>query len=310
MANRRPFRFGVMAHPMTSLHAWQEQARRIETLGFDTLLIWDHFDTQLAPIPALVAAATATTTLRLGTQVLANDFRHPALLAREAATVDLLSGGRLELGIGAGWNAAEYQQAGIPFTDGPVRVARLRESVQILKRLWAGGPVSYRGEHYQLDGLINHPPPAQNPHPPLMIGGARRQLLSLAAEEADIVAFATKVYPDGRHDFVASTGPHMTERVRWVRETAGERFALLDLHVHIGGVILTDDPDATAAQLGPTVGLSASQLRDCVQALLGSVDAIVETLQQRREQYGLNYLTIDASILEPMAPIVARLAGT
>jgi probable F420-dependent oxidoreductase len=309
MANQRPFRFGVMAHPATALHAWQEQARRIEALGFDTLLISDHFDAQLAPLPALVAAATATTTLRVGTQVLANDFRHPALLAREAATVDVLSGGRLELGIGAGWNAAEYQQAGISFAHGLTRVARLRESVQILKRLWTGGSVSYAGEHYQLDALTSHPPPAQHPHPPLMIGGARRQLLSLAAEEADIVAFATKVYPDGRHDFIESTSPRMAERVRWVREAAGERFALLDLHVHVGGVILTDTPDATAAQLGPTVGLSGPQLRDCVQALLGSVDAIVEILQQRREQYGLNYFTIDAGFLEPMGPIVARLAG-
>lgn len=310
MINQRPFRFGVMAHPATSLHAWQEQARRIEALGFGTLLIWDHLDTQLSPLPALVAAATATTTLRLGTQVLANDFRHPALLAREAATVDLLSGGRLELGIGAGWNATEYRQAGIPFADGTSRVARLRESVQILKRLWAGELVSYAGEHYQLDGLMSHPRPAQRPHPPLMIGGARRRLLSLAAEEADIVAFATKVYPDGRHDFVESTGPRMEERVSWVRGAAGKRLAELDLHVHVGGVILTDDPDATAAQLGPTVGLSGPQLRDCVQALLGSEESIIETLQQRREKYGLNYVTVSADFLEPMAPIVARLAGT
>lgn len=310
MTDQRPFRFGVMAQPAASLHAWQEQARRVEALGFGTLVIWDHLDAQLAPLPALVAAAAATTTLRLGTQVLANDFRHPALLAREAATVDLLSGGRLELGVGAGWNAAEYRRAGIPFADGPTRVARLRESVQILRRLWAGGPVSYVGEHYQLDGLTSHPPPIQRPHPPLMIGGARRRLLSLAAEEADIVAFATRVYPDGRHDFVESTGPRMAARVGWVREAAGGRLAQLDLHVHVGGVVLTDAPDATAAQLGPTVGLSGPQLRDCVQALLGSAESIVETLQARREQYGLNYITVDAGFLEPMAPIVARLAGT
>lgn len=310
MTTQRPFRFGVMAHPATTLHVWQEQARRIEALGFDTLLIWDHLDAQLAPLPALVAAAGATTTLRLGTQVLANDFRHPALLAREAATVDVLSGGRLELGIGAGWNAVEYRQAGIPFADGPTRVARLRESVQVLKLLWAGGSVTYPGEHYQLAGLTSHPPPVQQPHPPLMIGGARRQLLTLAAEEADIVAFATRVFPDGRHDFVASTGPHMAERVGWVRAAAGDRFAALDLHVHIGGVIPTDDPDATAAQLGPTVGLNGPQLRDCVQALLGNVESMVETLQQRRAQYGLNYLTVGADFMEPMAPVVARLAGT
>lgn len=310
MTAQRPFRFGVLAHPAASRTAWQEQARRIEALGFSSLLIWDHLDAQLAPLPALVAAADATTTLRLGTQVLANDFRHPVLLAREAATVDLLSDGRFELGIGAGWNAAEYQQAGLPFADGPTRVARLRESVQILKRLWAGGPVTFAGKHYQLDSLTSHPLPVQRPHPPLMIGGARRQLLTLAGEEADIVALATVVYPDGRHDFVASTGPRVAERLGWVRAAAGPRFARLDLHVHIGGVIHSDAPDATAAQLGPTVGLSGPQLRDCVQALLGSEEAIVETVQQRREQYGLNYLTVDAGFLDAMAPIVARLAGT
>ena len=180
---------GGLVHPaQAALAALAALVLQLEALGFSTLLIWDHLDAQLAPLPALVAAAGATTTLRLGTQVLANDIRHPALLAREAATVDLLSGGRLELGVGAGWNAAEYRQAGLLFADGSTRVARLRESVQILKRLWAGGPLSYTGEHYQLDGLVSHPRPVQRPHPPLMIGGARRQLLTLAAEEANAEA--------------------------------------------------------------------------------------------------------------------------
>ncbi|GAB4198422.1 MAG: hypothetical protein OHK0022_17750 [Roseiflexaceae bacterium] len=145
MTNPRPFRFGVVASAPQSRQAWHEQARRAEALGFATLQIWDHFDAQPAALPAIVAAADATTTLRFGTQVLANDFRHPALLAREAATVDLLSDGRFELGLGAGWNADEYRRAGVAFDPPGVRVERLRESVQILKRLLAGGPVSFAG---------------------------------------------------------------------------------------------------------------------------------------------------------------------
>lgn len=305
----RAFRFGVVASPPQSRQAWREQARRAEALGYATLQIWDHFDAQLAPLPALVAAADATSTLRLGTQVLANDFRHPALLAREAATADLLSDGRLELGLGAGWKAEEYRRAGLAFDPAPVRVERLRESVQILRRLFAGGPVWFAGAHYRIDGLEGLPRPAQPHGPPLMIGGARRRMLELAAQEADTVAFATKVFPDGRHDFAESTGPRMRERVGWVRAAAGARLGRLELHIHIGGVVLTDDPAGTAAALGPTVGLDGPQLLDCLQALVGTRESIAETLLRRRAEYGISYITVGAESMDALAPVVARLSG-
>src|SRR5262245_20770252 len=199
MASRRPFRFGVTGISARSRKEWVEKAKKAEALGFTTLLMWDHFDDHLAPLPALLAAADATTSLRLAPSVLSNDYRHPVLLAREAATIDLLTDGRFELGIGAGWNRDEYQRAGLPFEAPAVRVSRLEESVQILKGLSVAAPLTFHGQHYTISGLRGHPRPVQQPHQPIMIGGARRRLLTLAAREADIVAFATKVDAAGTH---------------------------------------------------------------------------------------------------------------
>lgn len=309
MAAYKPFRFGVVGISAQSRHEWREKARRAEALGFATFLIWDHLDAQLAPLPALLAAAEATTSLRVAPLVLSNDYRHPLMLAKEAATLDLLSGGRFELGLGAGWKQAEYNQAGLSFDEPAQRVQRLAESIQIIKRLFSGEAVTFQGQYYTINGLQGHPPPVQQPHPPLMIGGARRQMLALAAHEADIIGLATKVYPDGRHDFTDSTGPAIARKVAWVREVAGPRFDRLELHIHVGGVIVTSHREQTAEQLAGTVGLTGPQLLDCLQALIGTEEEIVETLLQRREQYGVSYLTVDDRFMETLAPIVARLVG-
>jgi probable F420-dependent oxidoreductase len=310
MATQRPFRFGVIGVSAHSRKEWVAKARRAEGLGFSTFLVWDHFNDQLAPLPALLAAADATTTLRIGTCVLANDFRHPVVLAKEVATLDLLSDGRFELGIGAGWNREEYCHAGIAFDEASSRVRRLGESVQIIKGLLAGTAVTFHGQYYTITDLHGHPAPIQKPHPPLMIGGARRQMLTLAAREADIVAFATKVFPDGRHDFTDSTGPAIARKLAWVKEAAGARFAALEFHIHVGGMIITPDRERQATQLAPTVGLTPTQLLDCLQALVGTHDQIVEDLLRRRDQYGISYITIDERFIDALAPIVARLAGT
>jgi probable F420-dependent oxidoreductase len=309
MTTQRPFRFGVIGNSARSREEWAEKARKAEALGFSTLLMWDHFNDQLAPLPALLAAADATTTLRLAPAVLSNDYRHPVLLAKEAATIDLLSGGRFELGLGAGWNRDEYQRAGLPFDPPAVRVERLEESVQVIKGLFADGPLTFRGQHYTVTGLHGHPRPLQQPHPPLMIGGARRRMLELAAREADIVAFATKVDADGTLDFVDSTGPAIDRKLGWVREAAGPRFASLELHIHVGGVIITSQRQQTAEQMAGSVGLTGEQLLDCLQALIGSVDEIIEDLLRRREIYGISYISVDEGFMDALAPIVARLAG-
>jgi probable F420-dependent oxidoreductase len=309
MADQKPFRFGVMGVSAHSRKAWVAKAQRAEALGFSTFLVSDHLNDQLAPLPALLAVADATATLRIATSVLANDFRHPVVLAKEAATLDLLSDGRFELGIGAGWNQEEYRQAGITFDDSLKRVQRLGESIQIIKGLLSDAAVTFQGQYYTITNLHGHPAPIQKPHPPLIIGGARRQMLMLAAREADTVALATKVFPDGRHDFTDSTGPAIARKRAWVEEAAGTRFAALEFHIHVGGVIITPDREPQAAQLAPTVGLTPAQLLDCLQALVGTEDQIVDDLLRRRDQYGISYISVDERFMETLAPIIARLAG-
>ena len=305
----KPFRFGVVGITGTSRQAWIAKAQRAERLGYSTFLVWDHLNEQLAPLIALMAAADATTSLRLGTYVLANDFRHPAVLAKELATLDLLSKGRVEFGIGAGWNREEFLQAGIPFYDAPVRVARLAEAVHIIKELWHDKPLIYRGTHYNISNYHAQPRPYQHPHPPIMIGGARKNMLALAAQQATIVAFATEVDANGTHNFVASTGPAIQRKVDWIREIAGERFQHLELQIHVGGVLITEHREQTVEQYAPTVNLTSAQLLDCLQALIGTEDQIIATLLQRREKYGISYIGIDERFMETLAPVVARLAG-
>lgn len=306
----KPFRFGVVGITGASRREWIAKAQRAEQLGYHTFLVWDHLHDQLAPLVALMSAADATSTLRLGTYVLANGFRHPAILAKEIATLDLLSEGRVEFGIGAGWNRAEFQQGGIPFPDAGERVERLVESVRIIKGIWCNAPLTLHGAHYQVTALQAHPQPYQRPYPPIMIGGARKQMLSFAAREASIVAFATEVDAQGNHNFAASTGPAIAQKIAWVRDAAGARFADLELQIHVGGVVLTDDREGSAATLAPQAQLSSAQLLDCLQALIGTEDQIVATLQQRRADYGISYIAIDERFMDVLAPVVARLAGT
>src|SRR2546428_1826024 len=183
----KPFRFGVQEHSAPSAKAWRDTARRVESLGYKALYLPDHFGHQLGPIAALLAAADATTTLRVGSLVFDNDYRHPVVLAKEAATLDLLSDGRLDLGIGAGWMVSDYEQAGIPFDSPGIRIERLAEAIAIIKKFFAGGEFSFQGKHYSINGIEGAPSPVQKPHPPLLLGGGGRKMLQLAAREADIV---------------------------------------------------------------------------------------------------------------------------
>src|SRR5206468_11823641 len=186
----RPFRFGVSIWQVGSRAELADQARKIEALGYDVLNFPDHLNERIAPMPALMAAAEATTRLRIGTNVLNNDLRHPVLVAREAAAVDLLSDGRLQLGLGAGSIKSEYDEAGFGFDPGSVRVERLAEAVRIIRKLLEGDEVTFSGRHYRVAGHSIAPQAVQKPHPPILIGGNGRQLLTLAAREADIVGFS------------------------------------------------------------------------------------------------------------------------
>jgi probable F420-dependent oxidoreductase len=308
----RPFRFGVQANGPADPVAWRALARSAEDLGYSVLTMADHFDDDLAPGPALVAAASATSTLRLGTLVYANDYRHPVVLAKEAATLDLLTDGRLELGMGAGWMTTDYEQAGIPLDPAGVRIARLEEAVVVVKALLAGDePVTFAGDHYRVTGLRGSPPAVQRPHPPLVIGGGGRKVLSLAGRHADVVGINVNL---AKGVIDADAGPDSTaamtaQKVRWVREAAGERFDQVELQVRVHLAAITDDRQAMAEALAAGFGLSPDEAIASPHSLAGSVDQVVEDLHALRDEHGISYIGLSASSMHEMAPVVARLAG-
>lgn len=314
MSKQRPFRFGVSVQGSKSRAEWIDVARRTEELGYSTLLIPDHLGDQLSPIPALVAAADATSTLRVGSLVFDNDFRHPVMLAKEAATLDVLSNGRLELGLGAGWMKPEYEQAGIPFERANVRIERMEEAIRIIKGLFADGPVDFAGHYYTVTGLEGFPKPVQRPHPPLHIGGGGQRLLSTAAREADIVGFIPRARNDGQgQDLTDATPEALEQKIAWVREAAGERFADLELGILVAQVLTTEDREQAAQFIASTLAAGLNVSTDVIlqtpYLLLGTVDQICADLLARRERYGISYISVFEPGLEALAPVIARLAG-
>ena len=299
MDTPKPFRFGVVAASARSGDEWASKARRAEALGYATLVVPDNLNYTLAPLPALAVAAAATQRLRVGTYVLANDFRNPVLLAKDIGTLDLLSGGRFEPGLGAGRPdaAAENRMLGIAFDPGAVRVARLAEALAIVKALLAGERVTANGDHYQIADAAVSPRPVQQPRPPILVAGSGRQMLRLAAREADIVALGLP--PDAPLDVAA-------ERIAWLREAAGERFGQLELNVNLMAVG-DQVPRFVSAQLG----LSAEALarKGAVSALTGTTDAQCEQLLERRRTLGISYVLVSDELMEALAPVVERLAG-
>ena len=314
MSKPRPFRFGVSVHGSKSRAEWRDIARQAEALGYSTLLLPDHLGDQLSPIPALVAAADATRMLRVGSLVFDNDFRHPVMLAKEAATLDVLSGGRLELGVGAGWLKPEYEGAGIPFERASVRIARMEEAIRIVKGLFADGPVDFAGRYYTITSLEGFPKPVQRPHPPLHIGGGGQRLLSVAAREADIIGFLPRARPDGQgQDITDATPQALEQKITWVREAAGARFADLELGILVAQVLTTEDREQAAHLIASTLArgfkVSTDVILQAPYLLLGTVDQMCEDLLARRERYDISYISVFEQSMETLAPGVARLAG-
>jgi len=308
----RPFRFAVQVSGASSGAAWRGLARRAEGLGYSTLFLPDHFTEQWAPLVALAAAAEATTTLNVGTLVLGNDYRHPVVLAKEAATLDLLSGGRLELGLGAGWLTSDYEQSGIALDPPAVRVERLGEAVAVLKALWRGGPADHQGAHYRLQGAVGTPEPRRRPHPTLLIGGGGRRVLSLAAREADIVGVNLRL-TEGRigNDTIATAAPrYYDERMAWVREAAGDRFDAIEIQCLTFVVQVVPNRRTVLEQLASTMHVGVDEVAETPLVLVGSVAEITESLQRRRERWAMSYVVVHEAELETFAPVVAALAGT
>ena len=311
MTTARAFRFGVQEHRAHSATQWRETARKRESQGYSTLYLPDHFGDQPGPITALMAAADATTRLRVGPLVLDNDYRHPVVVAKEMATLDLLSDGRLELGLGAGWMVSDYEQAGIPYDSAGTRIERLGEAVQIVKRFFAGGEFSFEGKHYRINGLEGSPRAVQKPHPPILLGGGGRKMLTLAAREADIVHLNYNLREGRINPKLVQSGmaERTEEKLQWVKEAAGERFDTIDLGFTVFFVNITDDRDSLAQAIAPSMGFEARDVLEMPHFLLGTEHQIEENLKERRDRYGLSHVILPGEMADELAPIVERLAG-
>jgi probable F420-dependent oxidoreductase len=309
MAHRR-FRFGAKATRATSAREWSELARRAEHLGYATLQIDDHFGSQLAPLPACMAAAAATETLKVGTLVAGNDFRNPVVLAREAATIDLLSDGRFVLGIGAGWLRSDYRIAGIEQADARTRIARLAETVRICRGIWTGEPFSFAGEHYRISETTGYPKPVSSI--PILIGGGGREILSLAAREADIVGVNPKIVARGINPrSMATTAAHaVDERIDWISTAAGGRMDDIELQLQVFVTVVTDDRSAAAEKLAPALGLPPELILSAPYFQIGPLGLIADNLRELRDRWGISYIAFQQDATEAVAPVVAQLAGT
>jgi len=284
----------------------------VESLGYATLYLPDHFTDQVGPIAALMAAADATTKLRVGSLVFDNDYRHPVVLAKEAATLDLLSDGRLDLGLGAGWMASDYEQAGIPFDSAGKRISRMEEALTIIKGLFTGEPFTFAGEHYRVTAIEGSPRPVQKPHPPILLGGGGRRMLRIAAREADIVNVNFDLREGAVNRNLVRTGlaEATDEKLGWIRDAAGDRMESIELSVTIFLANITDDGDSVASAMAGGVGVEPKDILAMPHFLIGTIDEVVDDLRRRRERYGISYVIIPGEAAESFAPVVAELAGT
>jgi probable F420-dependent oxidoreductase len=326
MSNHRPFRFALQCFNTTSPASWRSLIAKTEAHGYSTFFLADHFlsagpalDSTFHP-PQMLAALLAmaleqTTTLRVGCRVFCNDYHHPFMLAKEAATMDYLSGGRLEFGIGAGWIKNEYAAVNLPFDEFPERYNRFAEFVHAYKAFMGGEPLDIKGDFIRWSGFSGTPSPAQKPYPPLMIGGGSRKILHFAGQEADIVSLnfnnrAGMLGPDGMASGMAAA---TAKKIDWIQSGAGARFGDIELEIGAYNTIITDHPLPTAAAIGTALGMQPEDILAHPHCLIGSVDAICDELQRRREAYGISYITVlddgQNNMVDAFAPVVARLAG-
>lgn len=324
----KPFRFSLQCFNTDTPANWRTLISKTEDLGYSSFFLADHFlspgpaldstfhpPQMLGAVPAIAMALEQTTTLRVGCRVFCNDYRNPVMLAKEAATMDFLSEGRLEFGLGAGWIKAEYEAAGMPFDEFPQRFDRFAETVHAYKAFMSGEPLQVAGETINWSGFSGTPAPAQKPWPPLMIGGGSKKILEFAGGEADIVSLnfnnrAGMLGPDGMNSGLADA---TARKIDWIRQGAGERFDDIELEIGAYNTIITDHAEPTAAAIGEALGMSTADILNHPHCLIGSVDFICEELQRRRETYGISYIAVlddgENNMVEAFAPVVARLAG-
>ena len=311
MTALRPFRFGVQASNAATRDEWVSLALRAESNGYDVLTMPDHFGDQLAPVPALMTAADATTKLRIGALVWDNDYKHPVVLAKELATMDLLSEGRLEIGIGAGWMISDYEQAGMPYDSPKVRIDRFIEGMAIIKAAMGSDTFSHSGEHYNVTNYNGLPKPVQGPCPPILIGGGGKRVLSYAAREADIIGINGTMTAGvvGPEAIATMTAEAVDEKVAIVHAAAGDRMAQIEMNIRVFMVKVTDDRIASMEAISGMLGVPRTFMEQSPFALMGTTDQLIDDLLARREKWGFSYIIVGAEDIEPFAPVVAALAG-
>lgn len=306
----RPFRFAITSSGAASGDEWRANARRIEELGYDTLLVTDHLTPQLAPVPAMAAALEATTRLRVGSYVFSNDYRNPLMLAKEIATLDVLSGGRVELGLGAGWHVRDYEMLGIPYDPPATRVSRLMESVRLMDRLFAEDAVDASGRFYTVRGARLLPKPVQRPRPPLMIGAGGPRMLRFAARHADIIAINPQFTADGQPVVADLTRGSVERKLEGLRRETGARLAQVELNIFIVDAGVTDAPRSLIDAVAIRMKGAAAQIVDSPFFLYGSAADLARQLLERRERFGISYIGLPAKAIEPFAAVVKELRGT
>ncbi|MBV9486007.1 MAG: TIGR03621 family F420-dependent LLM class oxidoreductase [Frankiaceae bacterium] len=312
----RPFTFSADIGEVVTGAELSARARQAEDLGYATVVVPDHLLGRLSPIATMAAVTATTTTLRVSAFVMNNDLRHPAVVAQDLAIIDVLSGGRLDVAVGAGWNRPEYDAIGLAFDPPPVRQARLAEAIQILKQCFSGEQFSFNGEHYTITEFTGGPVTAQQPHPPFFIGGGSRRTLQLAAREATIVGLAPRISSAVSVDARSLTLDATREKIDWVREAAGDRFADLTFNIYpsVWPTTITDDLRGEARRVvdhlrkHTGVELTEAEVIDSPHLFIGSIDRLVEKFQQLREELGITSIMLGD--IGELAPVVARLAGS
>lgn len=319
----KPFRFGIQGYAPASAEEWRALARRAESLGFSSFHLADHVIgpgpalqatghpvQTVAAIPAMAVAAEATSTIKIGCRVLCVDYRNPVMLAKEVATLDFFSGGRLELGLGAGWLENEYRAIGIPFEPAGRRLDRLEEVIGLLRSSFSAGELNVTGEHVHAVGFEAVPKPIGSP--PLMIGGGAKRVLSIAGREADIISLnfnnsSGRLGPEG---IGSATAAATEQKIEWIKAAAGARFEQIELETAAYFTIVTDAAAATREKMAPMFGMTPDDFAEHPNVLIGSVDEICDRIVERRHKFGISYVSFGTSVMEAVAPVVARLAGT
>ncbi|HYB12855.1 MAG TPA: TIGR03621 family F420-dependent LLM class oxidoreductase [Myxococcota bacterium] len=309
----RPFRFGVQIHDLPR-DGWSERVQRIEALGYSSVFCPDHFGVQWDPTVLITAAAAVTRQLKVGSLVYDVDYRHPVILAKAAAAVHLVSGGRHEFGIGAGWMQTDYEQAGMTYDRPGVRIERLAEALEIIRSMWTQERTSFTGKHYQIKEVAQAAKLPKGERPKILIGGGGPRVLRLAGRHADIVGINPsmhegKITPQTAVDLVPE---RVQEKIEWVREgaqRAGRSFAEIELNSLVFVVAIADDVRGLRSALAKNTGMSESQVAACPIFLTGSPAEIREKLEKQREQSGISYIVIqgdDVDRIERFSEAVVR----